>query len=886
MCIRDSLIFCEYNSEYGYSSIWTLPVPNIEDAESDPVHVFDVHTISDIDSNGSHIYAVSNGRVYDINLSTGMTIEMTYDFYIRSLLIVPGISEIPLGVSLISPMPTPEIASDEVNSIDPRLPDVAADVTTAHSRELPLVSSIFPRSPVSATDDLTVRVTATTRTRDPLSSELSSVAVSSTPEFPSEELSSIDPRLSDSAANGLPVTVTTTTRTRDSLSSELSSSTPEFPSEEVSFINPHSSDSAADVSSARVTTAIPTTDPHSSELSSIAVSSTPEFPPHEVSSIGPRSTDSATNASSAGVTRTIGTTDPTPSELSSIAVSSTPDFISDVVNNTDPRSPDSVTDARATAASTTDTPLSEFSSIPLSSTPELPSEEMSSIDQHSSPSSASDRMYLSADGNIAGETLTSWITSQETDVLHQLDSSSSDSYFSSDLKSVYSTASWIRNVTHIRKNIETETNQSVSATVKVPLNKGNLAIVIIYMESDIVATGLGNDVQLDDTTSEVLQRSTYLISGLLSISIYGTNDSIDTHVEFSLPIINKSLNYDEKPVCGFYDTVSSKWSIRGCEVLNVSDEIVHCFCSHLTSFAVLVQISNHQLPPYHEVLISRITIIGLSLSVVTLIINLLIYMVLRLDKKSKRHKIHINLIICMIGVDIIFLTAINKTENKLSCKIVSMLLHYLLLCMFMWMLAEAIYLVVKVIKNALNKYKLKHYILVCYTMPAFIVTLVAAIRYDCYMTENLCWLSRHCRLALVIPALAITGVNIIVLGKMIYVIYTRSGSMLRKPPKIQKEYKQLRAAVRGSFVLLPILGVTWILGPFAVRSDSLYIVYLFNILNSLQGVFVFVVCCLLDNEVKEAGRKWIVRNIRCKNMINHSARRQHNVSASMDFYGV
>lgn len=43
-----------------------------------------------------------------------------------------------------------------------------------------------------------------------------------------------------------------------------------------------------------------------------------------------------------------------------------------------------------------------------------------------------------------------------------------------------------------------------------------------------------------------------------------------------------------------------------------------------------------------------------------------------------------------------------------------------------------------------------------------------------------------------------------------------------------------RATVRSLCVLLPVMGVTWVLGVFYVNDDTQWIQYLFAVLNSLQ----------------------------------------------------
>ncbi|XP_042200630.1 adhesion G protein-coupled receptor E3-like [Callorhinchus milii] len=47
-----------------------------------------------------------------------------------------------------------------------------------------------------------------------------------------------------------------------------------------------------------------------------------------------------------------------------------------------------------------------------------------------------------------------------------------------------------------------------------------------------------------------------------------------------------------------------------------------------------------------------------------------------------------------------------------------------------------------------------------------------------------------------------------------------------------------------------VLGCTWILGAFHFQKETVVMAYLFTIVNSFQGVFIFIFLCLLKPEVR------------------------------------
>ncbi|KAF7465432.1 hypothetical protein GHT09_004165 [Marmota monax] len=54
-----------------------------------------------------------------------------------------------------------------------------------------------------------------------------------------------------------------------------------------------------------------------------------------------------------------------------------------------------------------------------------------------------------------------------------------------------------------------------------------------------------------------------------------------------------------------------------------------------------------------------------------------------------------------------------------------------------------------------------------------------------------------------------------------------------------------------------ILGCTWCLGVLQVGPMGPVMAYLFTIVNSLQGFFIFLVYCLLSQQVREQYRTWL-----------------------------
>lgn len=58
-----------------------------------------------------------------------------------------------------------------------------------------------------------------------------------------------------------------------------------------------------------------------------------------------------------------------------------------------------------------------------------------------------------------------------------------------------------------------------------------------------------------------------------------------------------------------------------------------------------------------------------------------------------------------------------------------------------------------------------------------------------------------------------------------------------------------RSWLKGAVVLVVLLGLTWSFGVLFISEESVVMAYLFTILNTLQGVFIFVFHCVMNEKV-------------------------------------
>ncbi|NXD40272.1 AGRD1 protein, partial [Copsychus sechellarum] len=307
--------------------------------------------------------------------------------------------------------------------------------------------------------------------------------------------------------------------------------------------------------------------------------------------------------------------------------------------------------------------------------------------------------------------------------------------------------------------------------------------------------------------------------------------------------------------CAFldYSNGSGVWSSEGC--VRQGGDLNHsvCLCSHLTNFAILMQVVPLQLSREHQVALSSITYIGCALSILCLTVTLATFAVLSSVStiRNQRYHIHANLSCAVLLAQVLLLTSFQLSPSTLPCKILAILLHFFFLSAFAWMLVEGFHLYSMVIK-VFGSEESKHlyYYGIGWGCPLVICVISATSSLDSYGESGNCWLSLEdgAIWAFVAPAMFVILVNIGILVAVTRVISRISADSY----KVHGDANAFKLTAKAVAVLLPILGSSWIFGILAVNAHALVFQYIFAVFNSLQGFFMFLFHCLLNSEVRAA----------------------------------
>ncbi|XP_026768762.3 adhesion G-protein coupled receptor D2 [Pangasianodon hypophthalmus] len=313
------------------------------------------------------------------------------------------------------------------------------------------------------------------------------------------------------------------------------------------------------------------------------------------------------------------------------------------------------------------------------------------------------------------------------------------------------------------------------------------------------------------------------------------------------------------PLCIFWNVSAvapnvSDWSDKGCSVLYSGPNSTSCFCNHTTNFAILMNYLEARWSEEEEMVLTKLTFIGSGASLCALVVTLMLLTVLDIPK-SERTSIHKNLFISLTFAQIVLLCSGSAIHNKVACTMVAALLHLFFMAAFSWMLVEGLLLWSKVVTVNLSEDRhMKYYYLIGWGLPVLIVSITLASASGNYAADEYCWLSVHNGViwGFVGPVIFIITVNIMVLTRVIIITIStakrRSLMMADSASPIEQASEQIRAAVKAVLVLLPILGLTWLCG--VLVPFSIIIAYIFILLNSLQGLFIFLIYGVYNTEIR------------------------------------
>ncbi|XP_077631911.1 adhesion G protein-coupled receptor E1-like isoform X2 [Crocuta crocuta] len=334
---------------------------------------------------------------------------------------------------------------------------------------------------------------------------------------------------------------------------------------------------------------------------------------------------------------------------------------------------------------------------------------------------------------------------------------------------------------------------------------------------------------------------------------------------FSNPVIYTLENIEPKQpfetrICVSWDTdmEGGRWIHSGCAIREASEMHTVCSCNQMMNLAI-VMASGELTTEFSLYIISHV---GLIISLVCLVLAIATFLLCRAIRNQNTY-LHLHLCVCLFLAKALFLVGIDKTDNQMGCAVIAGFLHYLFLACFFWMLVEAVMLFLMVRNLKMMNYFSSHNIkmwYICafgYGLPGLVVAISAVVQPQGYGMHNRCWLNPSTGFiwSFLGPVCVIITINFILLTCTLCILRQKLSSVNAEISTL----KGTRLLTFKAFAQFFILGCSWVFGIFQIGPMAKIMAYLFTIVNSLQGTFIFIIHYLLNRQVREEYRKCITR---------------------------
>ncbi|XP_077406588.1 corticotropin-releasing factor receptor 1 isoform X11 [Vanacampus margaritifer] len=194
-------------------------------------------------------------------------------------------------------------------------------------------------------------------------------------------------------------------------------------------------------------------------------------------------------------------------------------------------------------------------------------------------------------------------------------------------------------------------------------------------------------------------------------------------------------------------------------------------------------------------------------------------------------------------------------SNVVWCRLVTASFNYFHSTNFFWMFGEGCYLHTAIVLTYSTD-KLRKWMFICIgwciPFPIIVAWAIGKLYYD----NEKCWFGKRAGVYTDYiyqgPMILVLVINFIFLFNIVRILMTK----LRA--STTSETIQYRKAVKATLVLLPLLGITYMLffvNPGEDEISQLVFIYFNSFLESFQGFFVSVFYCFLNSEVRSAARK-------------------------------
>ncbi|XP_049327431.1 cadherin EGF LAG seven-pass G-type receptor 2 isoform X1 [Astyanax mexicanus] len=341
---------------------------------------------------------------------------------------------------------------------------------------------------------------------------------------------------------------------------------------------------------------------------------------------------------------------------------------------------------------------------------------------------------------------------------------------------------------------------------------------------------------------------------VVSITVHDNEELVQHALDKPITVQFRLVTTEErsKPICVFWNHSISVggpggWSSKGCEVVFRNSTHISCQCYHMTSFAVLMDISHRENGEILPIRLVTWSTVGVTLFFLFLTV---VFLTCLRAMQCNSTSIISNGAFTLFIAELLFILGINQTDNPFVCTVIAILLQFFYMCVFSWLFLEGlhVYRMMSEVRD-INYGPMRFYYLIGWGLPAIITGLAVGLDPEGYGNPDFCWLSLYDTL---IWSLAGPIALVVAMNLFLYILASRASCSLRSNSYEKKEPPVY--GLRTACGVLLLVTVTCLLALLSVNSDMILFHYLFAGFNCIQGPFIFFFRIVFNKEARSAMR--------------------------------
>ncbi|XP_048187347.1 adhesion G-protein coupled receptor V1 [Perognathus longimembris pacificus] len=341
---------------------------------------------------------------------------------------------------------------------------------------------------------------------------------------------------------------------------------------------------------------------------------------------------------------------------------------------------------------------------------------------------------------------------------------------------------------------------------------------------------------------------------VLSVNVKGQSSQLlsnNNEIRYRIYAAEQKL-IPETALCLLWNQATASWlsDSQLCKVVEDASDHVECACSHMSLYAVYSRTDN--LPSYNEAFFSSgfICISGLCLAVLSHVFCAKCSMFAA--------KLLTHMMAASLGTQIVFLASAYASPQLTqdSCAAIAAVTHYLYLCQFSWMLIQSVnfwYVLVMNDEHTERRYLL--FFLLSWGLPSFVVILLIIILRGIYH-QNMPQIyglvhGDMCFIPNIYAALFTAALVPLMCLVVVFVVFIHAYQLKPQWKAYDDIFRGRTNATEIPLILylFALISMTWLWGGLHMAYRHFWMLVLFVIFNSLQGLYVFVVYFILHNQM-------------------------------------